>query len=163
MISKSLHEEISIELELMEKIVHEVASLIEDVSGRPTTVRERTAGAAFLAQFYGGIENILKRIHRYYNVPLPVGETWHLDLFRRFCEPGHNALPMLFDKKLASLLSPFRKFRHVVHHGYGFQIEWDSMAEGLYSLESVFRDLSVVFESFLIHQPIVDHVHRHQS
>jgi tRNA 2-selenouridine synthase SelU len=66
MISKSLHEEISIELELMGKIVHEVASLIEDVSGRPATVRERTAGA-FLAQFYGGIENILKRIHRHYN------------------------------------------------------------------------------------------------
>ncbi len=149
MISESLHEEISIELELMGKIVDEVASLIADVSGRAATVRERTAAAAFLAQFYGGIENILKRIHRHQNLPLPAGETWHLDLFRRFCEPGHETLPMLFDKKLASSLSPFRKFRHVVHHGYGFQIEWESMAEGLYSLDSVFRNLSAVLKSFL--------------
>lgn len=149
MTSRSLREEISIELELMEKIVHEVSSLIEDVSGRSATVRERTAGAAFLAQFYGGIENTLKRIHRYYKLPLPVGDTWHLELFMRFCEPGYETLPMLFDKKLASVLSPFRKFRHVVHHGYGFQIEWDAMSEGLQSLESVFRDVSVLLKTYL--------------
>ena len=148
MTTKSLHEEISIELELMENIVHEVTSLVNDVSGRPATVRERTAGTAFLAQFYGGIENILKRIHRYYKLPLPVGETWHLDLFRRYCEPGYELLPILFDTRLASVLSPFRKFRHVVHPGYGFQIEWESMSEGLNSLEPVFRDITVVVEKF---------------
>lgn len=149
MTSRLLHEEISIELEHMGNIVLEVKSLIEDVSGRSATVRERTAGSAFLAQFYNGIENILKRIHRYYKLPLPVGETWHLDLFNRYCEPGYAMLPLLFDKKLASVLSPFRKFRHVVHHGYGFQVEWESMNEGLNSLESVFLDVSVVLESYL--------------
>lgn len=149
MTSKSLHEEISIELELMAKIVYEVSSLCHDVTGRPATVRERTAGASFLAQFYGGIENILKRIHRYNKLPLPVGETWHLDLFNRFCPPGYEMLPLLFDNNLASKLSPFRKFRHVVYHGYGFQIEWDIMSEGIDNLEAVFRDVSVVLESFL--------------
>lgn len=131
MTRNSLHEEISIELEAMSEIVHEISSLVEDVAGRQATVRERTAGAAFLAQFYGGIENILKRIHRHYNLPLPSGDSWHLDLFRRFCQPGYEDLPVLFDKKLASVLSPFRKFRPFVHHGYGFQIEWESMSEGL--------------------------------
>lgn len=149
MTSKSLHEEISIELEFIAKIVYEVSSLRSDVSGRPATVRERTAGASFLAQFYGGIENILKRIHRYYKLPLPVGETWHIDLFGRFCSPGYLILPVLFDNKLASVLSPFRKFRHVVHHGYGFQIEWESMSEGLNALDAIFRDVSFVLESFL--------------
>lgn len=145
----SLPEEISIELELMAQIVSEVSSLCHDVAGRLPTVRERTAAAAFLAQFYGGVENILKRIHRYYNVPLPTGDTWHLDLFKRFCPPGKDPLPLLFDEELASALSPFRKFRHVVHHGYGFQIEWEMMSEGLVSLEAVFQEVSVVFDSFL--------------
>ena len=149
MITTSLHDEISIELELMTQVVYEVSSLCHDVAERVPTVREKTAAAAFLAQFYGGVENILKRIHRYYNVPLPAGDTWHLDLFNRFCSPGDEILPLLFDDKLASRLSPFRKFRHVVHHGYGFQIEWEMMGEGLDSLETVFHDVSVVFDSFL--------------
>lgn len=153
MISESLSEEIGIELELLSKIVYEVSSLCNDVYGRPPTVRERTAAASFLAQFYGGIENILKRIHRYYKIPLPVGDTWHLDLFNRFCLPGYEILPVLFDKNLASALSPFRKFRHVVHHGYGFQIEWEMMIEGLVNLEAVFRDVTVALETYLDSSP----------
>ena len=144
-----LQEEISIELELMAKIVHEVSSLCLDVSGRQPTVREKTAAAAFLAQFYGGIENILKRIHRFYKLPLPEGNTWHLDLFNRFCHSGHAMLPVLFDHNLASALAPLRKFRHVVHHGYGFQIEWDMMSEGLNSLKTVFAEVSLALKSFL--------------
>ena len=145
----SLSEEISIELELMANVVHEVSSLCHDVTGRQPTVRENTAAASFLAQFYGGVENILKRIHRYYKIPLPVGNTWHLELFNRFCPPGYDELPLLFDNKLSMALSPFRKFRHVVHHGYGFQIEWEMMSEGLENLDSVFCDVTVALKSFL--------------
>jgi hypothetical protein len=36
-----------------------------DVASREPTVREKTAAAAFLAQFYNGVEIILKRISRY--------------------------------------------------------------------------------------------------
>ena len=143
----SLSEEITIDIECMEKIVSEVSLLCGDVVGRSSTVRERTAAASFLAQFYGGVENILKRIHRFYNTPLPVGDTWHLDLFNRFCHPGHDVLPLLFDQNLASALSPFRKFRHVVHHGYGFQIEWEMMSKGLETLEFVYRDVVVALEA----------------
>lgn len=64
--STSLAEEISIELDLMANVVYEVLSLFHDVAGRKPTVREKTAAASFLAQFYGGVENILKRIQRYY-------------------------------------------------------------------------------------------------
>lgn len=59
-----LREEISIELEMMGSVVSETVSLLNDLAGREPTVREKTAAAAFLALFYGGIENILKRIHR---------------------------------------------------------------------------------------------------
>ena len=50
---------------------------------------------------------------------------------KRFCLPGHPLLPVLFDDELSARISPFRRFRHVVHHGYGFQIEWDRMREGV--------------------------------
>lgn len=133
-----LREEIAIELELMEATVRELLALQRDAAERELTVRDKTAAAAFLAQFYNGVENIFKRISRFYAVPLPTGDTWHVDLFKRFCLPPQEPLPVLLDDLLASDLAPFRKFRHVVHHGYGFQLEWSQMAEGIASVEDVF-------------------------
>ncbi|MEW6607670.1 MAG: hypothetical protein AB1414_09505 [bacterium] len=82
------------------------------MSKREPTVREKTAAGAFLAQFYGGIENILKRISHFYSIPLPTGSNWHTDLFKRFCAPSYVPLPVLFDDSLSLAFAPFRKFRH---------------------------------------------------
>ena len=57
-----LREDVGVELEALEAIVQELLSLQADVADREPTVREQTAAAAFLAQFYTGVENILKRI-----------------------------------------------------------------------------------------------------
>lgn len=131
MTAEELKAEITIELEAMRQLAAELDSLSRDVAGREPTVRERTAAAAFLAQFYTGVENILKRLSRFHGAMLPSGENWHFDLYKRFCLPGHPPLPVLFDDELSARISPFRRFRHVVHHGYGFQIEWDRMREGV--------------------------------
>jgi len=118
-----LREDVGVELEALAAIVQELLSLQADVADREPTVREQTAAAAFLAQFYTGVENILKRISAYHNVPVPTGETWHVDLFRRFCAPAHPPLPMLFDASLEGVLAPYRRFRHVALHSYGFQLK----------------------------------------
>lgn len=78
-----LREEISIELESIQKTVNEFSLLLYDLSGAEPTIREKTAAAAFLAQFYGGIENILKRIHRYHGIFIPTGDSWHAEIFNR--------------------------------------------------------------------------------
>jgi len=133
-----LREEISIELDRMGTIVHEAVSLFDDHENRDPTVREKTAAAVFLAQFYGGIENILKSLHRYHGIPMPVGDSWHSDVFRRFCNSSFSPIPVLFVAALAADLSPIRKVRHVVYHGYGFQFDWDRMKEGLGKVEYVY-------------------------
>ncbi len=135
MTSLELREEIDIQLELMMATVGEVVALCRDVEGREPTVREKTAAAAFVAQFYGGIENILKRIHCYYGVSLPDGEAWHIEMFQRFCQPGCGPLPLLLDDQLMTTLAPYRKFRHVVYHGYGVQLDWERMSGGLSRIE----------------------------
>lgn len=134
-----LREEISIELEMMGTVVAEAVSLLNDITDeQEPSVREKTAAAAFLAQFYGGIENILKRIHRYHGVALPSGDSWHIEIFKRFCNPAYTPFPVLFDESLAADLAPFRKFRHMVYHGYGFQFDWNRMKEGLGAVEGVY-------------------------
>lgn len=75
MTTGELEEEISIELDLIESTVQELLSLKRDLTDREPSVREKTAAAAFVAQFYNGIENTLKRITRFKSVPLPKGDS----------------------------------------------------------------------------------------
>lgn len=144
-----LREEIAIELENIETVLRELHLLHEEAQGRDISLREKTAAAAFLAQFYSGIENIMKRISRYHRVPLPSGEIWHVDLFRRFCAPPFLALPVLFDEDLASDLAPYRNFRHVVHHGYGFQLDWKRLAEGIEKVNGIYLRLKIRIDDYL--------------
>jgi hypothetical protein len=144
-----LREEIALELGHIETTVAEALSLRDDVGARDASNREKTAAAAFLAQFYGGTQNILKRLCRYHGVPLPFGDTWHIDLFQRFCAPAAAPLPVLFDAILAPAFSGYRKFRHVVHHGYGFQLDWPRILEGLDRLDEAFRGFRDRLERYL--------------
>ena len=134
-----LREEIETELERMEIVVQEITKLNEDTSDTEATHREKTAASAYLAQFYNGVENTLKRLSKFYEVPLPTSSTWHIDLFRCFCSPPKEPLPLLFDDALITDMTGLRKFRHVVHHGYGFQLDWERLVEGMKKIESVFE------------------------
>jgi hypothetical protein len=148
MSSVDLRQEIAIELEAMEIITDELLALQQDVAHRTPTIREKTAAAAFLAQFYNGLENILKRISLYNDVQLPRGENWHVELFQRFSSP-HPGLPQLFNDSLASDLAPYRRFRHVVFHSYGFQLDWDRMIGGISGVQAVLGDFKTSLFNYL--------------
>lgn len=149
MTSLELKEEITIELESVGTVVNEAIALFHDITGRDATIREKTAAAAFMAQFYGGIENVLKRIHRYNGIATPSGDSWHIEIFKRFCNPPYPGLPLLFDENFAHQLAPFRKFRHIVYHGYGFQLEWERMIDGLEAIEHVHSNFTAVVSGYL--------------
>ena len=91
-----------------------------------------------MADLYTGIENVLKRISDFHGVRVPAGDTWHLDLFRQFCRPASPPLPALLDGPLAALLTPYRKFRHVFHHGYSFRLDWARMSDGVANARAAF-------------------------
>ena len=57
MTAEDLKAEIAIELEAMRQLVAELDSLSRDLADREPTVREKTAAAAFLAQFDYGAED----------------------------------------------------------------------------------------------------------
>jgi hypothetical protein len=56
---------------------------------------------------------------------------------------------LLFDATLAARLAPFRRFRHVVHHGYSFQLDWERMQEGIAGIELVFTQFNVTLTAYL--------------
>ena len=144
-----LREEIAVDLAAMEITVDELVALQRDTAHREPTTREKTAAAAFLAQFYNGLENIFKRIYRYYGLDLPTGETWHVELFQSFCLPSHPDLPQLFEEDLAVALAPYRRFRHVAFHSYGFQLDWSRMADGVENVENIFEQIKSSLSDYL--------------
>lgn len=134
-----LKNEIQIQLNLLDSTVQEIVVLRGDLADRAPTTRERAAAGAFLADFYSGIENILKRISHHYGVEPPSGDNWHLDLFIRFCNPGFSGLPVIIDDDLREPLAAYRRFRHVLHHGYVIQLQWNRMAEGINGIDLAYK------------------------
>jgi hypothetical protein len=125
----------------MTVVVSESVSLQHDIDGREPTIREKTAAAAFLAQFYNGLENILKRVSHYHGIAIPTGDNWHIELFQRFCKPILPGFPTLFSETLAAQLAPYRRFRHVALHSYGFTLDWRRMQEGIIALPKIFVEV----------------------
>jgi hypothetical protein len=126
-----LRQEIGIEWDSIQLALDELNALRDDVRGREPTVRELAAAGLFMANLYNGVENILKRIARFQQVEIRSGAEWHIELVKSFCEPPRGGLPILLPQSLASRLAPYRRFRHVVHHGYGFQLRWTDMLPGI--------------------------------
>ena len=142
-------DEIKIEIENLTSVVNELKKLLEESKFKELSIRDKTAAGSFLAQFYNGIENILKRICKLKKVELPKDELWHLKLFKMFCQPQHKNLPLLFDKSLENDFASYRRFRHIVHHGYGFQLKWEIMKEGISKIDYVFNLFCEKLERFL--------------
>jgi hypothetical protein len=119
----------------------------------PHVCCEKLAAGALLSQFYMGVENVLKRISKYRDVALPDSAHWHAELLDRFVEPSHASLPALFDEKRARDLKPYRAFRHVVRHGYGFDLDWTRMQDGVANVEDVFERFRECVDEYLEHLP----------
>jgi len=144
-----LREEIELEFDAIEKTLAEVASLLRDTPGRAPTTREVAAASLFLANFYNGVENVLKRIRLFRNLPIPSGPNWHLELLKGFCDPPHEGLPLLIDASLEASLAPYRRLCHVVHHGYGFRFQWDQIKPGLEAAANVFQVFGKAVERYV--------------
>ena len=108
-------------------IGNEVMGLLSQVSSREPTVVERTAAGAFLAQFYNGIENIMKRFVKNLDGQMPTGDTWHIDLARMFAEPAANGMPVFFSQDRFPEIADYRKCRHAVRNSYGHDLVWSKL------------------------------------
>jgi hypothetical protein len=144
-----LAQEIDIEFEAIQATIDQLASLRHDVGQQEPTVREMAAAGLFLANFYNGIENVLKRICRFREIELPTGSDSHLELAKLFCDPPGAGLPPLLDTQFADELAPYRQFRHVIHHGYGFRLRWTDMLPGVESAGTIFAKFKEAVERYL--------------
>jgi hypothetical protein len=133
-----LASQVEIELEQMAGVVAEIKKFLDQLGEDEPSGFQKAGAGALMSQFYSGIERIFKRICIYSGVALPTGSRWHTELFKMFCEPGGDVLPVLLDAELEDSLRPYRGFRHAFVHGYAVLLEWREMRPGLISIGDVF-------------------------
>ena len=91
----------------------------------------------------------MKRIARYHGVEVPQGERWHVELFERFCAPRTEPLPVLFEGELVKRMDAYRRFRHVIHHGYERDLDYDRMRPGIKGARPTFERFRGEVERYL--------------
>lgn len=151
---EALQKDVTGELYQMEIVVEELEALAEDIGTGPGSLRDRAAASSFLASFYMGVENVLKRILRYHGLDLPRSERWHVELFERFCAPREEStaegpLPMLFEGKQVARMDAYRRFRHVIHHGYERNLDYARMRPGIEGARQTFGLFRGEVEAYL--------------
>jgi len=132
MINLQIKEYCDAEFEHINKVVSEVASIMQ-LKEEGFTIVELAAMATFLHNFYNGIENILKRILLSKEIEIPETSTWHKDLLKKSSDFG------IITTDLYQQLSNYLSFRHFFIHTYGFTLKWEHMKPLVRGIEETLK------------------------
>jgi hypothetical protein len=146
---EKLLEELLLEYLDLDLTVKFIDDLRNTIGNEEPTINYKAAITLHIANFYNGIENILKRICKYLKVTLPYGSDSHIVLFQMFSDPSSTTLPYLFDLTIINDFIGLRKFRHYAMHGYAFKIDWNYMKDNIVSINEIYYKFKVNVEKFL--------------
>src|SRR3989339_100365 len=125
----TLHElrsEVEAETADLRTVLSEIDQVLAEASVSGDSAAVRNGSAALVAQCYRGMENILKRIAKFQAKPIPSGADWHVALGMIYTVRDDNPDGFI-QGSLLEKLTVMRRFRHVVHHGYGFKLHWGTI------------------------------------
>ena len=132
----------------IEKVLENINNLNREISHSDINTNNKTAMAAYLMNFYNGIENILKRAAKDYYETVPTGETWHKDLLTLSSIGTKDKIPIL-TKDLVDKLYDYLGFRHFFIHGYSFMLEWGNLKSLIENINSIWEEIKLQIKEFI--------------
>jgi predicted nucleotidyltransferase len=114
------------ELVALNRVVESTEEALASLSDDPGQF-ELHGLAAYLHQFYTGVESIFERIAVWSGEGLPRGEYWHVDLLNQMAEEQVGERPAVIDEPLRARLKDYLEFRHFFRHAYGHMLLWNKM------------------------------------
>jgi len=138
------------ELVALERVVKNTEEALASFSDAPNQF-ELHGLAAYLHQFYTGVESIFERIVVWSGEGLPRGEYWHVDLLNQMAEEQPGVRLAVINEPLRARLREYLGFRHFFRHAYGYMLLWNKMrwkAENMSDTLKILRDqLHIFFEA----------------
>jgi hypothetical protein len=136
-----LRELIDIDVNETEITLSNISELLEICKSRDPTVHELAAFGTYIQNVYTGFENILSRLAKYKNVPIPERPDWHASLLRMFSDPPSPGLPIIIRGELADRIGEYRGFRHLFNNRYASHLDWDKLRPLAINAQSTFEAL----------------------
>ncbi len=149
--SPELKEEVEMELAMLRQHLDAFASARSQATVRPPDTVAKAALGAMLHGFYGGVENLFKRIALHCDGGPPQGVGSHAALLALMAQ-ARPTRPPAISGSLAADLREFMRFRHVFRNAYTNELRWRDMA-GLVSacpnvLSRLQNEIGVFLKSF---------------
>lgn len=132
----------------MRRLIDDFRPLIESAAAAEPGRFDLAALATVLHSFYGGVENMMKRIAIEIDGAVPKGEASHADLLSQVAN-ATAARPAFIDAALRDRLGDYLRFRHVFRHAYAFELSWSKMAPLVYGLLATANDVERAMDQFL--------------
>jgi uncharacterized protein YutE (UPF0331/DUF86 family) len=126
-----------------ERVEATLEALEKTLRRKRRTFVELAAVATCLHNSYSGMENLLKRILKSFQIHLPDSATSHKDLLSLAVE--HN----LISQKLSEALDEYRAFRHFFVHGYGIALQEVPLSPLARNLPALWQRFTEELEIFL--------------
>ncbi len=126
-----------------ERVEATLSALEKTLRRKRRTFVELAAIATCLHNSYSGMENLLKRIFRSFQIPLPDSSTSHKDLLNAAVE--HK----LISRRLAEDLDEYRAFRHFFVHGYGIALQEVPLNPLAQNLPELWQRFTTELEAYL--------------
>lgn len=143
-----LRKQVAVELEQLHRLIEVHRPLLEKCKNEAPTEIELSAIAAMPHSFYGGIENIFKRVGVELDGALPSGPSWHRDLLDSMSSPN-DVRSAVISLESQRRLEEYLKFRHFFRQAYSFQFEWHKVSPLVLRLDETFRKLTEEVKAFL--------------
>ena len=129
------------EFENIDAVVSEVFSVVQPNKLEYSTA-ELAAIAAFIHNFYNGIENILKKVLTFKHIEIKETSTWHKELLKSSFTTG------IITSGLYDTLSNYLSFRHFFVHSYSFVLRWEELKPLVDSLEETLQGFKSIIYSY---------------
>ncbi|MCP4421877.1 MAG: hypothetical protein GY805_35130 [Chloroflexi bacterium] len=98
--------------------------------------------------FYLGVERVFEDIARTFDQNVPTGSDWHRILLQQMSLDMPPIRPPIIQDATHRCLDEYRGFRHVVRHGYTFDLKIKSVTELAQDLRGCFTAVSQDLNNF---------------
>jgi len=137
--------------------IEKVVIRSEEIYGEAALSENKTyfeALAFKLHGFYLGVERVFEDIARTFDQNVPTGSDWHRLLLQQMSLDLPPIRPPVIQDETYKCLDEYRGFRHVIRHGYTFDLKIKSVKELAQGLRDCFTAVQQDLDNFIqfLHQ-----------